>query len=185
MQSSWQRDIDSMVHLLSFKQRSHCRAGSACVCQRGWGPGVWVRAVPGVRARAGTCAGISFTLCWGCTALPGYRSALTLQGLGAQHSKIWYLEDAISTAAWLPHHLFLIYSQTKNIIWISPARANCGYKYSHLKKKKAVIGNLAQSWAGLAEQQTVRFVTHNVFRRHLIKAIKGEKKSSRQHCKRW
>lgn len=33
MQSSWQRDIDSMVHLLSFKQRSHCRAGCA---QRGW-----------------------------------------------------------------------------------------------------------------------------------------------------
>lgn len=78
--------------------------------------------------------------------VPRHTSALTLQGLGAQHGKIWYLEDAISTAAWLPHHLFLIYSQSKNIIGILPARANCSHKYSHLKKKKkAVIGNLAQS----------------------------------------
>lgn len=37
-------DIDSMVQLLSFKQRSHCRAGSGLCPERMAGPGARVRA---------------------------------------------------------------------------------------------------------------------------------------------
>lgn len=58
------------------------------------GPGVGVRAVPGVRARAGTCAGMPFTLCWGCRALPGYPgtrlpSLFKDWGLSTAKSGIW------------------------------------------------------------------------------------------------
>jgi len=66
-----------------------------------------------------------------------------------------------------------------------PARANCGYKYSHLKKKEGKKHNtqILATWL-LAEQQILRFAGSNVFRRHLIKAIKEKKKSSKQHSKR-
>lgn len=96
MQSSWQRDIDAMVQLLSFKQRSHCRAGSACVYpEHGWTRSwSWSEILcPGLVPELGTRAGMEPMVHSPCaedaelsqgtegTAVP------SLWGLGAQHSK--------------------------------------------------------------------------------------------------